>query len=89
LGGPYPVVTWVALWRHGVGSSGSIATCLGMRTTVDGVFSILWCCSDAPCHTWSCGWHGYGMLVLVVLIGIENRGLEGENYGLISPRSWE
>jgi hypothetical protein len=63
-GGPYPVATWSALWRHGVGTSGIIATCPGMCATVEGVVSVLWCCSDASCHTWSCGWRG--VLVLVV-----------------------
>jgi hypothetical protein len=63
-GGRYPVVTWSALWRHDVGTSGTAATCPGMCATVDGVVSILWCCSDAPCHTWSCS--RCGVFVLVV-----------------------
>jgi hypothetical protein len=30
LGGPYPVATRSVLWRHGVGTSGTAATCPGM-----------------------------------------------------------
>jgi hypothetical protein len=26
-GGPYPMASWPALWRHGVGTSGTAATC--------------------------------------------------------------
>jgi hypothetical protein len=44
-----------------------------MCATTEGVVYVLWCCSDAPCHTWSCGWRG--VLVLVVSLGIEGRGL--------------
>jgi hypothetical protein len=63
-GEPYLVATWSALWRHGVGTFGTVAMCLGMGTTVGGVVSVLRCCSDAPCHTWSCSQHD--MFVLVV-----------------------
>jgi hypothetical protein len=65
-GEPYPVITWAALWRHDVGTSVTVATCPGMRATIEGVVSVLWCYSDASCHTWFCGWRGYGVLVLVV-----------------------
>jgi hypothetical protein len=58
------MATWSALWRHGVGTSGIVATCPSMCATVEGVVSVLWCCSDTPCHTWSYGWRG--MLILVV-----------------------
>jgi hypothetical protein len=63
-GRPYLMAIWSALWRHGVGTSGTVAIGLGMCTTIEGVVSVLWCCSDAPFHTWSIGWHG--ILVLVV-----------------------
>jgi hypothetical protein len=36
----------------------------GMGITIEGVVSVFWCCSDAPCHSWSCSRRG--MLVLVV-----------------------
>jgi hypothetical protein len=36
-GGPYPVATWSALWRHGVDTSSVVATCPGMCATVRGV----------------------------------------------------
>jgi hypothetical protein len=58
------VATWSALQRHGVGTSGTAATCPDMCAIVEGVISVLWCCSDAPYHTWSCGWRG--VLILVV-----------------------
>jgi hypothetical protein len=58
------VVTSSALRRHGVDTSGTATTCLGMWATIEGVVSVLWCCSDAPYHTWFYGWRG--MLVLVV-----------------------
>jgi hypothetical protein len=64
LGGPYPVATLYALWRHGVGTSGTPATWLGMRAIVEGVVSVFRYCSDVPRHSWSCSWRGLFVLVV-------------------------
>jgi hypothetical protein len=45
------VAAWSALWRHGIGTSGTAATCSGACATAKGVVSIFWHCSDVPCHT--------------------------------------
>jgi hypothetical protein len=58
------VASWFVLLRHGIGTSGTAALCLGLCATVEGVVFVLWCHSDIPCRTGSCGWRG--MLVLVV-----------------------
>jgi hypothetical protein len=58
------VASWFVLSRHGVGTFGTAALCLGLCATVEGVVSVLWCRSDVPCRTGSYGWHG--VLILVV-----------------------
>jgi hypothetical protein len=58
------VTTWSVLWRHGVGTSGTAATCPGMCATAEGVVSIFWYCSDVPYHTWSCSQRGVFVLVV-------------------------
>jgi hypothetical protein len=63
-GGPYPVATWSVLWRHGVGTSGTAATCPGMWTTAEGVVSVFRYCSDVPCRTCSCSRRGVFVLVV-------------------------
>jgi hypothetical protein len=58
------MATWSTLWRNGAGTSSIVATCPGMCTTVGGVVSVLRCCSDAPCHTWS--YSRRGVFILIV-----------------------
>jgi hypothetical protein len=64
LEGPYPAATWSALWRHGIGTSGTAATWLGMRATAEGVVSVFQYCSDVLRHTWSCSRRGVFVLVV-------------------------
>jgi hypothetical protein len=64
LGGAYLVVTWSALWRHGIGTSGTAATWPGMHAIAEGVVSVFRYCSDVLCHTWSCS--RCGIFILVV-----------------------
>jgi hypothetical protein len=45
------VATWSVLWRHGVGTSGTVAMYSGMCATAEGVISVFWYCSDVPYHT--------------------------------------
>jgi hypothetical protein len=49
--GSYPVATWSVLWRHGVGTSGTAATCPGVCANAEGVVSVFRYCSNLPCHT--------------------------------------
>jgi hypothetical protein len=65
-GGPYPVATCLALWRHGVGTFGTTATWPGMHATTEGVVSVFRYYSDVPHHTWSCSWRGVFVLVVCV-----------------------
>jgi hypothetical protein len=58
------VTTWSALWRHGVGTSGTTATCPGMWTTAEGVVFVFRYCSDVPRHTWSYGRRDVFVLVV-------------------------
>jgi hypothetical protein len=77
--GPYLVVAWSALWRHGVGTSGTAATCSGACATAEGVVSVFLHCSDVLCHAWS--YTRRGVFVLVVWPGVELRGLRAEASG--------
>jgi hypothetical protein len=49
--GPYLVAAWSVLWRHGVGTPGTTATCSSMCAAAEGVVSVFWHCSDVLCHT--------------------------------------
>jgi hypothetical protein len=41
----------VRTMEHGVGTSGTAATCSGTCATAEGVVSVFWHCSVVPCHT--------------------------------------
>jgi hypothetical protein len=78
---PYLVAAWSALWRHGIGTSGTAATCSSTCATAEGVVSVFWHSSVVLCHTWFCSRRG--VFVLVVSLSIEGRGLGGGKCGAI------
>jgi hypothetical protein len=51
LGRAFLMAVWSALWRHGIGTSGTAVTCSGTCATTEGVVSVFWHCSDVPYHT--------------------------------------
>jgi hypothetical protein len=58
-------------WRRGLHCGGMASVLLAMLLRVQAYasllrewFSVLWCCSDASCHTWSCSRRDVFVLVV-------------------------